>query len=76
MPPGEDEGYVCTLSEEIQRQALEELNEDPATRDQCIREIREWVKQRPHLHARTGMLINGTLILSLISHLRNLFQCF
>ena len=56
MPTKDEDEYVCTLPEDIQRIAKEELNEDPKTREENIRIIRAWVKKNPHLHARTGKI--------------------
>ena len=46
--------YVCTLSPELQKQAKDELNEDPARRQQDIETIRKWLKKQPHINARMG----------------------
>ncbi|XP_069189043.1 alpha-tocopherol transfer protein-like [Procambarus clarkii] len=51
MPGAEED--VCTLSEEIQRLAKEELGEDPKRREEDIQAIRAWLKHLPHLNART-----------------------
>jgi len=48
----ENQKYVCTLSPELQKQALEELNEDPERRAQDIEAIRTWLKKQPHINAR------------------------
>ncbi|XP_071526866.1 alpha-tocopherol transfer protein-like isoform X3 [Panulirus ornatus] len=45
--------YVCTLSEELQQRAKEEINEDPERRAQDIEHIRDWLKHQPHIKART-----------------------
>ncbi|KAG7164346.1 Retinol-binding protein pinta-like 2 [Homarus americanus] len=34
--------YVCTLSEELQKRAKEEINEDPERRAEDIQHIRDW----------------------------------
>ncbi|KAK8726798.1 hypothetical protein OTU49_010060 [Cherax quadricarinatus] len=52
MMPGAEE-YVCTLSEEVQRLAQEELGEDPKRREEDIEAVRTWLKRQPHLNART-----------------------
>lgn len=44
--------YVCTLSPELQKQAKDELNEDPERRQQDIETIRKWLKKQPHINAR------------------------
>lgn len=47
--------YVCTLSEDTQKLALEELREDPKGRDQALSSMREWIKQNPRiLNCRLG----------------------
>lgn len=52
----EPDDYVCTLSEETQAIALEELHEDPKTRNQALASMREWVKQNPRIaNCRLGM---------------------
>ncbi|XP_042230145.1 alpha-tocopherol transfer protein-like isoform X5 [Homarus americanus] len=45
--------YVCTLSEELQKRAKEEINEDPERRAEDIQHIRDWLKHQPHIKART-----------------------
>ncbi|XP_050448224.1 alpha-tocopherol transfer protein-like [Cataglyphis hispanica] len=44
----EDE-YVCTLSEETQKIAKEELREDKNTRDQALEQMRNWIKMNPRI---------------------------
>ena len=39
----EETPYVCSLSEEVQKIAKEELNESPEKRDGSIKELREKV---------------------------------
>ncbi|XP_018027681.1 alpha-tocopherol transfer protein-like isoform X5 [Hyalella azteca] len=50
--PEKYEKYVCTLSPELQQQAKDELNEDPARRQEDIDAIRKWLKKQPHINAR------------------------
>ena len=48
--------YVCTLDEETQRVAREELFEDPKQRASQIQALRHWVKSQPHItRCRTGI---------------------
>ncbi|KAL6442244.1 hypothetical protein ACFW04_002485 [Cataglyphis niger] len=51
----EDE-YVCTLSEETQKIAKEELREDKNTRDQALEQMRNWIKMNPRIqNCRLGV---------------------
>lgn len=45
---------VRPLSEELQKVALKELNEDPSRIEADIEHIRNWLKKQPHLISRTG----------------------
>ncbi|XP_068229029.1 retinol-binding protein pinta-like isoform X1 [Palaemon carinicauda] len=51
--PGAEDTYECMLSPDLQRYALEELNEDPNRREEDIQAVREWLLKHPHLNART-----------------------
>merc|ERR1711970_645523 len=54
MGVGKGEGtYVCTLSEELQKKAEEELGEVPSRRAQDIQAIRDWLKKQPHINCPT-----------------------
>jgi len=54
MGVGDGEGtYVCTLSEELQKKAEEELGEVPSRRAQDIQAIRDWLKKQPHINCPT-----------------------
>ncbi|XP_012257261.1 alpha-tocopherol transfer protein-like [Athalia rosae] len=44
----EDE-YVCTLSEETQEVAKQELREDKNSREQALKQIRDWIKLNPRI---------------------------
>lgn len=41
--------YVCTLSEETQQIARDELREEEATRAQALASLREWIIQNPKI---------------------------
>ena len=42
---------IGVLSDEVlEKQAREELNEDPTRRDADIKAIKEWIKKQPHLN--------------------------
>lgn len=41
--------YVCTLSEELQKQAQEELGETPEIRDRSLKEFRDWILNNPRI---------------------------
>ncbi|GAB6024744.1 hypothetical protein CHUAL_009874 [Chamberlinius hualienensis] len=45
--------YVCKLSPELQKRALEELNEEPARREEAIEILRQWLNKQPHIKGRT-----------------------
>jgi len=50
----EDEGpYECNLPVRVQKQAEEELGEVAALREKRIAEVRDWLKDHPHIRART-----------------------
>ncbi|KAH8239426.1 hypothetical protein KR032_004206, partial [Drosophila birchii] len=44
---------IRPLSPELQKNAIEKLNEVPSKIDDDIAALREWIKQQPHLKART-----------------------
>lgn len=51
----EADEYVCTLSEETQQIAKEELREDKHTREQALNCVRDWIKNNPRiLNCRLG----------------------
>lgn len=53
----EDE-YECTLSEDIQKMAKDELREDKNTRDQALEQMRNWIKMNPRiLNCRLGEIV-------------------
>lgn len=57
----EPDEYVCTLSEETEVIAQEELREDPKSRAQALASMREWIKQNPRIaNCRMGT-ISSTL---------------
>lgn len=41
--------YVCSLPEEVQKVALEELREDQNIRDQSLEQMREWITKHPNI---------------------------
>lgn len=41
------------MPDDLQRIAVQELNEDPATIESDIETLRCWIEQQPHLRART-----------------------
>nr|CAD7398712.1 unnamed protein product [Timema poppensis] len=45
----EEDVYECTLSEDTQRLAKEELREDAYTRDQALQQMRDWVRKNPRI---------------------------
>ncbi|XP_050316051.1 alpha-tocopherol transfer protein-like [Anthonomus grandis grandis] len=45
----EPDNYVCTLSEEVQEIAREELREDTHSRESALESMREWIKQNPKI---------------------------
>lgn len=48
--------YVCTLSEETQMIAKEELREDEYTRQTALASMREWITQNPKIrNVRMGI---------------------
>ena len=58
---------IGVLSDEVlEKQAREELNEDPTRRDADIKAIKEWIKKQPHLNGnvctgKTSQLIFGRI---------------
>ncbi|EDX16125.1 GD18363 [Drosophila simulans] len=44
---------IRPLSPELQKTAVEKLNEVPNKLDDDIAALRDWIKQQPHLKART-----------------------
>ncbi|XP_064640343.1 alpha-tocopherol transfer protein-like [Lineus longissimus] len=50
--PGEGT-YVCTLDEETQKKAKDELKEDPKERASKIQNVRDWIKKHPYITSRT-----------------------
>lgn len=44
---------IRQISPELQKKAIEELNEDPDFIECEIEELKEWIQQTPHLNART-----------------------
>lgn len=42
------------LSPDLQKKAIEDLNEVPERRESDIEHIRDWLKKQPHLNARMG----------------------
>lgn len=44
---------VRPLSADLQKVAIEELNEDPARVESDIEALKTWIEQQPHLKART-----------------------
>ena len=71
--PSEEEPYVCTLPEDIQKLAQDELNENPNTRDQSIKTLRAWILANPHIKARTGefrRIVSIIMVKMLSIHLR------
>lgn len=58
--------YICTLSEETQLIAKEELREDESTRKQALDSLREWILQNPRItNCRLGKVIHESLLLLL-----------
>lgn len=45
----EPDEYVCTLPEETQRIAREELREDESTRTQALASMRHWIMNNPRI---------------------------
>lgn len=43
---------IRPLNPELQKKAIEELNEDPARIEKDLQVLREWIKKSPHLKAR------------------------
>jgi hypothetical protein len=44
---------IRPLSSELQKKAIEELNEDPNRIEKDLEAFREWIKKSPHLKGRT-----------------------
>ena len=44
-----EDNYECSLSEETQKLAKEELREDKNTRDQALEQVRNWIKLNPRI---------------------------
>lgn len=45
---------IRPLSDELQKVAIVELNEDPKRITQDLETIKEWIKKTPHLNSRIG----------------------
>ncbi|EFN63565.1 Alpha-tocopherol transfer protein-like [Camponotus floridanus] len=45
----DEDNYECTLSEETQKLAKDELREDKNTRDQALEQMRNWIKMNPRI---------------------------
>lgn len=45
----DEDDYECTLSEETQKIAKDELREDKNTRDQALEQMRNWIKMNPRI---------------------------
>ncbi|KAF5275221.1 hypothetical protein FQR65_LT04255 [Abscondita terminalis] len=43
------EEYVCTLSENLKKTALDELREDDSSRQQSLDQMREWISKHPSI---------------------------
>lgn len=51
----EEDAYECSLSEETQKMAKDELREDKNTRDQALEQVRNWIKLNPRIeNSRMG----------------------
>lgn len=51
----ENEEYVCTLPEQVQKLAETELREDDNIRSQSLEQMREWIVKHPNIKkCRTG----------------------
>lgn len=54
----DEDDYKCTLPEETQKIAKDELREDKNTRDQALEQIRSWIKLNPRIqNSRLGETI-------------------
>jgi len=53
-PMSDPLNYVTKLSPELLRKVHELWQEDDRLRAQFVRLVRDWLKQQPHLHCRTG----------------------
>ena len=47
--------YMCHLDRESLDKAQHLFGEDEATRRQLVQELREWIKEQPYLHSKTGL---------------------
>lgn len=45
---------IRPLSPSLAKRAEKELGENPSQIENCVKELREWIFQQPHLKARTG----------------------
>lgn len=53
----------CTLPEDVQQVALQELREDENARQQCLLGFRQWIFQNPDVqNINTGMANNDYII--------------
>lgn len=53
----EADDYICSLSEETQVIAKEELREDEFTRQSALASMREWISQNPKIkNIRMGII--------------------
>jgi len=46
---------IRPLPADLEAKARQEVNEDPASLEQYLTHLREWLAKQPHLTARTGM---------------------
>lgn len=54
----EEDNYECTLPEETQQMAKDELREDKNTRDQALKQMRDWIKMNPRIkNSRLGEIV-------------------
>lgn len=61
----DEDNYECTLSEETQKIAKDELREDKNTRDQALEQMRNWIKMNPRIE---NCRLGKTIILNAIRH--------
>lgn len=47
---------VRKLSPDLQKKAIEELNENPSRIPEDVSYLRTWLSKQPHIKARTGKL--------------------
>jgi len=53
-----EDKYECTLPEDTQKIAKDELREDKNTRDQALEQMRNWIKMNPRIQsARLGKIV-------------------